>query len=88
MHPVPHALCGQLQSTAYRLQVLVVCDSSADAEFVAIDLLSQAEHGVDSQVVLVAIDLSGMFLLCIVWLSTSKRIVFSLASCTVCHYRV
>jgi histidinol dehydrogenase len=36
-------------------EVLVVADQSADPEFVAADLLSQAEHGIDSQVVLVAI---------------------------------
>ncbi len=34
-------------------EVLVIADSKASAEFVASDLLSQAEHGVDSQVVLV-----------------------------------
>lgn len=34
-------------------EVLVVADENASAEFVASDLLSQAEHGVDSQVVLV-----------------------------------
>ncbi|MGI9259028.1 MAG: histidinol dehydrogenase [Gammaproteobacteria bacterium] len=34
-------------------EVLVIADESADAEFVAADLLSQAEHGTDSQVVLV-----------------------------------
>ncbi|MGB5578851.1 MAG: histidinol dehydrogenase, partial [Woeseiaceae bacterium] len=34
-------------------EVLVIADSEASAEFVASDLLSQAEHGVDSQVVLV-----------------------------------
>ena len=34
-------------------EVLVIADDSASAEFVASDLLSQAEHGVDSQVVLV-----------------------------------
>jgi histidinol dehydrogenase len=33
-------------------EVLVIGDDSASAEFVAADLLSQAEHGVDSQVVL------------------------------------
>jgi histidinol dehydrogenase len=33
-------------------EVLVLADESADAEFVAADLLSQAEHGADSQVVL------------------------------------
>ncbi|STO57042.1 histidinol dehydrogenase [Grimontia hollisae] len=34
-------------------EVLVIADESADADFVAADLLSQAEHGPDSQVVLV-----------------------------------
>jgi len=37
-------------------EVLVIADSSANPAFVAADLLSQAEHGADSQVVLVAID--------------------------------
>lgn len=35
-------------------EVLVCADDSANPEFVASDLLSQAEHGTDSQVVLVA----------------------------------
>ena len=35
-------------------EVLVYADDSAHPDFVAADLLSQAEHGVDSQVVLVA----------------------------------
>lgn len=39
-------------------EVLVIADKSADPAFVASDLLSQAEHGVDSQVVLIAVDLS------------------------------
>jgi len=34
-------------------EVLVIADETADPEFVAADLLSQAEHGADSQVVLV-----------------------------------
>ena len=34
-------------------EVLVIADDSADAEFVAADLLAQAEHGPDSQVLLV-----------------------------------
>ncbi|EMQ2874920.1 histidinol dehydrogenase [Vibrio navarrensis] len=34
-------------------EVLVIADDTADAEFIAADLLSQAEHGPDSQVVLV-----------------------------------
>lgn len=35
-------------------ELLVVADESANAAFVASDLLSQAEHGVDSQVILVS----------------------------------
>ena len=35
-------------------EVMVVADESAQTDFVAADLLSQAEHGTDSQVVLVA----------------------------------
>lgn len=35
-------------------EVLVIADSTADADFVASDLLSQAEHGPDSQVVLLS----------------------------------
>ncbi|KAK5004275.1 trifunctional histidinol dehydrogenase, partial [Cryomyces antarcticus] len=35
-------------------EVLVVADAAANPAFVASDLLSQAEHGVDSQVVLIA----------------------------------
>lgn len=35
-------------------ELLVVADDSASAAFVASDLLSQAEHGVDSQVILVS----------------------------------
>jgi len=34
-------------------EVMVIADDSADPEFIAIDLLSQAEHGPDSQVFLV-----------------------------------
>ncbi len=37
-------------------EVLVIADNTANAEFVASDLLSQAEHGEDSQVVLVTTD--------------------------------
>ncbi|KAF9875822.1 hypothetical protein CkaCkLH20_06754 [Colletotrichum karsti] len=39
-------------------EVLVIADKDANPAFVASDLLSQAEHGVDSQVVLIAIDLT------------------------------
>lgn len=38
-------------------EVLVIADETCDPAFVAADLLSQAEHGVDSQVVLVAVGL-------------------------------
>lgn len=37
-------------------EVLVIADENANPEFVAADLLSQAEHGSDSQVVLVCTD--------------------------------
>ncbi|KAK4152232.1 hypothetical protein C8A00DRAFT_16442 [Chaetomidium leptoderma] len=39
-------------------EVLVIADRDANPAFVASDLLSQAEHGVDSQVVLIAVDLT------------------------------
>ncbi|KIJ70035.1 hypothetical protein HYDPIDRAFT_23183 [Hydnomerulius pinastri MD-312] len=39
-------------------EVLVIADDSCNPAFVAADLLSQAEHGIDSQVVLVASSLS------------------------------
>lgn len=39
-------------------EVLVIADKEANPAFVASDLLSQAEHGVDSQVILIAIDLT------------------------------
>lgn len=39
-------------------EVLVIADKSANPRFVASDLLSQAEHGIDSQVILIAVDLS------------------------------
>ena len=35
-------------------ELLVITDETSDADFVASDLLSQAEHGADSQVILVA----------------------------------
>lgn len=37
-------------------EVLVIADGGANAEFIALDLLSQAEHGVDSQVILLCTD--------------------------------
>lgn len=41
-------------------ELLVVADETANASFVASDLLSQAEHGVDSQVILVATSLQKL----------------------------
>jgi histidinol dehydrogenase len=51
----------QLEGTAIDMpagpsEVCVVADASANADFVAADLLSQAEHGVDSQVLLICND--------------------------------
>ena len=37
-------------------ELLVVADNTAKADFVAADLLSQAEHGIDSQVILISTD--------------------------------
>ncbi|KAF2006710.1 tri-functional histidine biosynthesis protein [Amniculicola lignicola CBS 123094] len=39
-------------------EVLVIADATASPAFVASDLLSQAEHGVDSQVILIAVGLN------------------------------
>jgi phosphoribosyl-ATP pyrophosphohydrolase/phosphoribosyl-AMP cyclohydrolase/histidinol dehydrogenase len=39
-------------------EVLVVADATSNPAFVASDLLSQAEHGVDSQVILIAVGLN------------------------------
>jgi len=39
-------------------EVLVIADASANPAFVASDLLSQAEHGVDSQVICIAVGLN------------------------------
>lgn len=50
------ALCS-IDMPAGPSEVLVVADEAADADFVASDLLSQAEHGVDSQVILVGVKL-------------------------------
>ncbi|MCX6130109.1 MAG: histidinol dehydrogenase [Proteobacteria bacterium] len=45
-------------------ELLVIADASADPRFVAADLLSQAEHGPDSQVLLVTTD-EGFALRCL-----------------------
>ncbi|ORX55111.1 hypothetical protein DM01DRAFT_1304737 [Hesseltinella vesiculosa] len=41
-------------------EVLVIADHTANPTYVAADLLSQAEHGTDSQVVLLAVDLTDI----------------------------
>lgn len=51
------ALCS-IDMPAGPSEVLVVCDEDVDVDFVASDLLSQAEHGVDSQVILLGVQLS------------------------------
>lgn len=51
------ALCS-IDMPAGPSEVLVICDENADADFVASDLLSQAEHGIDSQVILLGVQLS------------------------------
>lgn len=51
------ALCS-IDMPAGPSEVLVIADENADADFVASDLLSQAEHGVDSQVILIGVNLS------------------------------
>lgn len=37
-------------------ELLIIADEKANAEFIALDLLSQAEHGADSQVILLCTD--------------------------------
>ncbi|CAK7893150.1 hypothetical protein CAAN1_01S13344 [[Candida] anglica] len=51
------ALCS-IDMPAGPSEVLVIADGNADADFVASDLLSQAEHGVDSQVILIGVALT------------------------------
>lgn len=51
------ALCS-IDMPAGPSEVLVIADNDADPDFVASDLLSQAEHGVDSQVILLGVDLT------------------------------
>ena len=48
------AMCS-IDMPAGPSEVLVIADASSNPKFVASDLLSQAEHGADSQVVLVAV---------------------------------
>lgn len=51
------ALCS-IDMPAGPSEVLVIADNNADVDFVASDLLSQAEHGIDSQVILVGVELT------------------------------
>lgn len=51
------ALCS-IDMPAGPSEVLVIADNSSDADFVAADLLSQAEHGIDSQVILIGVALT------------------------------
>lgn len=48
-----HVNGAEIDMPAGPSEVLVIADDSADPDFVASDLLSQAEHGADSQVILV-----------------------------------
>lgn len=49
--------CCAIDMPAGPSEVLVIADKFADPAFVASDLLSQAEHGADSQVILLAVDI-------------------------------
>lgn len=51
------AMCA-IDMPAGPSEVLVMADEFADTDFVASDLLSQAEHGVDSQVLCIAVNMS------------------------------
>lgn len=51
------ALCS-IDMPAGPSEVLVIADEDADEDFVASDLLSQAEHGIDSQVILIGVGLT------------------------------
>ena len=50
--------CCAIDMPAGPSEVLVISDNQADPAFVASDLLSQAEHGADSQVILLTVDTS------------------------------
>ncbi|ODV93140.1 hypothetical protein PACTADRAFT_51769 [Pachysolen tannophilus NRRL Y-2460] len=51
------ALCS-IDMPAGPSEVLVIGDGKADPDFIASDLLSQAEHGVDSQVIFIAVNMT------------------------------
>ena len=50
--------CVSIDMPAGPSEVLVIADKTSNPAFVASDLLSQAEHGVDSQVILIAVGLN------------------------------
>ncbi|QSX78014.1 histidinol dehydrogenase [Agrilutibacter solisilvae] len=52
--------CAGIDMPAGPSEVMVIADAGANPTFVAADLLSQAEHGADSQVVLISTDASLM----------------------------
>jgi histidinol dehydrogenase len=51
-----HADGAAIDLPAGPSEVLIIADANADADFVAADLLAQAEHGADSQVLLITDD--------------------------------
>lgn len=53
-----HSALVSIDMPAGPSELLVIADSCSNPAYVVSDLLSQAEHGVDSQVVLVAVDFS------------------------------
>jgi phosphoribosyl-ATP pyrophosphohydrolase/phosphoribosyl-AMP cyclohydrolase/histidinol dehydrogenase len=62
--PLTHSVHGKSEKKTNIIVNIrqVIADETCDPAHVAADLLSQAEHGVDSQVVLVAIDLAQSIL--------------------------
>eukprot|EP00835_Amoeboradix_gromovi_P004849 NODE_408_length_9221_cov_0.216400.p1 type:complete len:797 gc:universal NODE_408_length_9221_cov_0.216400:936-3326(+) len=52
--------CVSIDMPAGPSELMVVCDTNAKMAFVASDLLSQAEHGADSQVLCIGIGLSDL----------------------------
>ncbi|GME90963.1 unnamed protein product [Ambrosiozyma monospora] len=53
-----NAMCA-IDMPAGPSEVLVIADKHADPDFVASDLLSQAEHGIDSQVILITVGMTS-----------------------------
>ena len=57
--------CISIDMPAGPSEILVIADDTANPAFVASDLLSQAEHGIDSQVILVSVGLTEKQILAI-----------------------